>query len=108
MAFIFWLSSRAAPEYLRMVPIIYKLKLVHIVEYITMFFFLRYAFLKTTDYNLKEIFVLSLMIIVTFGLSDEFHQIFVQGRTAKFEDVLADGVGAIFGQGITLLLNKFC
>jgi VanZ family protein len=95
MALIFWLSSRPAPEFLKELPIIYKLKIVHIIEYAIMFLFAQNALFHTSKYSKIEICVLSLAIIVLFGLTDEFHQIFIQGRTARFEDVLADGVGGL-------------
>ena len=35
-----------------------------------------------------------LLACVGYGVSDEYHQSFVPGRTAEARDVLADGVGA--------------
>jgi len=102
MAFIFWLSSRPSPEELKMIPIIAKLKLVHIIEYGILYYLLWFAVGKTTSYGWFEIFILALFLTVLYGLTDEFHQIFVQGRTARLEDVAADGVGALLTQfGIT-------
>ncbi len=37
---------------------------------------------------------------VLYGISDEFHQSFVPGRTPDVQDLLADSVGAL---GVTLL-----
>ncbi len=34
---------------------------------------------------------------VIYGLSDEFHQSFVPGRTADLWDVVADGIGGLLG-----------
>ena len=34
-------------------------------------------------------------ISVSYGVSDEYHQSFVSGRTASIEDVLVDGLGAL-------------
>jgi len=95
MAFLFYLSSRPAPEELKWIPIIAKLKLVHIIEYGILYFLVWYAAMKTTSYNKLEVFSLALMFVILYGLTDEFHQIFVVGRTARFEDVVADGVGGI-------------
>ncbi len=41
-------------------------------------------------------------VVVTsfYGLSDEFHQSFVPGRTATARDLVADTVGAFLGVGI--------
>lgn len=46
---------------------------------------------------------------VLYGLSDEFHQMFVPGRTAAWDDVAADFYGALIGAalvGILYIINK--
>lgn len=46
---------------------------------------------------------------VLYGLSDEFHQRFVPGRTAAWDDVAADSRGAVSGAalvGILYIINK--
>lgn len=46
---------------------------------------------------------------VVYGMSDEFHQMFVAGRTAAWDDVRADFYGAVIGAafvGILYILNK--
>ena len=106
MAFLFYLSSWPVPEAARWLPIIAKLKLVHIIEYGALYFFLWYAIKKTTTYNKLETFSLALMITVLYGLTDEFHQIFVVGRTSRLIDVVADGAGGVIAQaGISISRN---
>jgi VanZ family protein len=34
---------------------------------------------------------------LAYGLTDEFHQLFVPGRSADLMDVLADGIGGLIG-----------
>ena len=41
--------------------------------------------------------VLLWVVAVAYGMSDEFHQSFVLGRTPAVADVLADAVGAFVG-----------
>lgn len=106
MALIFWLSSRPSPHELRLIPIIAHLKLVHLIEYGILYALVRYALIRSTDYSSRGIFALALMVTVLYGLSDEFHQIFVIGRTCRFEDVVADGVGGAICQGILLLKDN--
>ena len=106
MALLFYLSSRPVPEELKWLPIIAKLKIVHIIEYGILYLLLWHATIKTTAYNKREAFALALMITVLYGLTDEFHQVFVQARTARLEDVVADGVGGILAQaGISISSN---
>jgi VanZ family protein len=95
MALLFYLSSRPAPEELRWFPVIAKLKVVHIIEYGILYLFVRYAVIRTAAYDKLSVFALSLMITVLYGLTDEFHQIFVVARTSRLVDVAADGVGGI-------------
>ena len=38
--------------------------------------------------------LLAMMMVVLFALSDEFHQSFVEGRTSSLQDVLIDSFGA--------------
>lgn len=103
MALIFYLSSRPALEEVKWLPIVAKLKLVHMIEYGILYYLVYFAIVKTTKYNRLEVFCLALMIIILYGLTDEFHQIFVQGRTAKFVDVAADGVGGVLAQAGMML-----
>jgi len=107
MATIFLLSSRPAPEELKHFPIIAKLKLVHIIEYGILYLLVRYAIKRTTSYNKLEMFYLALMITILYGLTDEFHQIYVVSRTAKLEDAIANGVGGLLAQAGIGLSGKF-
>jgi VanZ family protein len=107
MAFLFYLSSRPAPEELKWIPTIAELKLVHIIEYGILYFLVWYAVIKTTSYNKLEAFTLALMVTILYGLTDEFHQIFVVGRTARLEDVAADVVGCILTQAGISISNNY-
>lgn len=106
MAIIFYMSSRPSPEEVKLLPIIAKLKLVHIIEYGVLSILAWWAIIKTTELNKTEAFVLALAITVLYGFTDEFHQIFVVGRTCRFMDVVADGVGGTLAQaGISISSN---
>jgi VanZ family protein len=98
MMFIFYLSSHPAPEEVRWLPVIAGLKVSHMIEYGILFFLVSYGLVRTTAYDKQSIFALGLMITVLYGLTDEFHQIFVATRTARLIDVVADGVGGILAQ----------
>ncbi|MFH1981786.1 MAG: VanZ family protein [Pseudomonadota bacterium] len=41
--------------------------------------------------------ILTIVFTVIYGISDEFHQSFVPGRSPEVLDVAADGVGALIG-----------
>lgn len=53
--------------------------------------------------------VRSVVFSVLYGLTDEFHQMFVAGRTAAWDDVAADLRGAVIGAalvGILYIINR--
>ena len=41
--------------------------------------------------------MLALAIAVGYAVTDEFHQMFVPGRTAELDDLAADAIGAVIG-----------
>jgi VanZ family protein len=43
---------------------------------------------------------------VLYGLSDEFHQSFVPGRTADLDDILADSVGGFVGVVLAIYMRE--
>jgi VanZ family protein len=47
---------------------------------------------------------LSGLLVAIYGLTDEFHQIFVPGRSADLHDALADAVGGLFGAAVAAAL----
>ena len=47
----------------------------------------------------------AVLFCILYGVSDEFHQSFVPGRTPDVKDLVADGVGAAAGAGALLLLK---
>ena len=107
MMFIFYLSSHPAPEEIKWLPVIAGLKVSHMIEYGILYLLVWYAIIKTTAYNALSAFALALMITVLYGLTDEFHQIFVSTRTARLIDVVADGAGGIMAQGAISVSGYF-
>lgn len=47
---------------------------------------------------------LAVALTVFYAASDEFHQLFVEGRAGRVSDVLIDGCGAVLGLALFLLL----
>lgn len=63
-----------------------------------------FNFLKTYNISLKKQIILTLLFAMIYASSDEFHQLFVDGRTARIFDVLLDTLGSTVG----ILLNMIC
>lgn len=69
-------------------------KAAHMGEYALLLFFIYYALKKGTTY--KYIFSLSLLVTFLYACSDEFHQLFIPGRSGQLKDVLIDTIGGLF------------
>lgn len=70
--------------------------------------FALYALLGALCYlwlhRLRRGFSTSMSIAALFAALDEFHQLFVDGRTGKFTDILLDCAGSACGIGAAFLL----
>lgn len=51
-------------------------------------------------------FIVGLIIIILYGVSDEIHQHFVPGRDASILDVMADIVGGSFGMLVAIKMYR--
>jgi len=69
-------------------------KLAHITEY-AIFTVLLYRALINSNVNKKKAAILSIILAVLYGASDEFHQSFTPGREPRIRDVLFDAFGSI-------------
>jgi len=97
MALIFALSHHPQLPHSDIVP--YYDKFLHVVAYAVLAAAWVFAF-KTGHENRPgrvRIFAAALAIAVLYGVSDEYHQMFVPGRSCEAADVLADALGAATG-----------
>ncbi len=107
MGLIFALSSFAidAPS-IRAFP--FQDKGVHFVEYAALGFLCAHATLNTWPQRHPfRTLALGAFLATAWGLSDEFHQAFVPGRSADHLDLLADAIGATTGASARGLLRWF-
>ncbi len=49
----------------------------------------------------------TIVVTVLYGISDEFHQSFVPGRTSDVADVAADAIGGTVAVGLAWLVARF-
>jgi len=94
---IFFLSSIPNfPERPEVLLFPFADKLAHIVEYAIFGFLLHIALVRSNKERLVEnSLFLSIIIGILYGISDEVHQYFVQGREADPLDAVMDAVGII-------------
>ena len=67
------------------------------MEYAVLGFLTVRAQKGTTEWPLNTIFWMAVLFCFLYGLSDEFHQIFVPGREASLGDAAADTIGGFLG-----------
>ena len=60
-----------------------------------------------SKYNVKHIYLISFIICVLYASSDEFHQLFVPGRSGQVTDVLIDLIGVVLGLLLVFLIRCF-
>lgn len=80
-------------------------KLAHFSIY-TIGGFLIVNFVNTYKLDYKKSFIYSVAIGALYACSDEFHQIFIDGRSGELRDVLIDTTGIITGVCIFLCVMK--
>jgi VanZ family protein len=69
-------------------------KAAHMTEYCILYILLRHAFLLT---DARKSSFWPFLIAALYAATDEYHQIFVPGRSATVSDVLIDSMGACAG-----------
>lgn len=71
-------------------------KTAHVIEY-GIFAVLLYRALRSEGVEKMSAGLISILIAVLYGASDEFHQGFTPGREPRVRDVAFDTIGAIAG-----------
>nr|WP_072831322.1 VanZ family protein [Clostridium collagenovorans] len=79
-------------------------KAAHITEYFILCFFI-YEALKI-DFSDKLLYILSILFTFFYAATDEFHQLFVVGRSGQIKDIFIDTTGAIIFL-ILVLIKKY-
>lgn len=81
--------------------------LVRKAAHVTVFFILGILVtMALLQHEIKKRFQAALLICVLYAVSDEVHQIFVDGRGAQIVDVFIDSCGALAGICLVLLISR--
>jgi VanZ family protein len=72
-------------------------KVFHFLEYLPFGLLVIRAFLKTRSSPKVNSLLLTVLVIIVYALSDEFHQRFVPDRQFDLIDALFDTIGALTG-----------
>ena len=81
----------------------YIRKLAHVSEY-AIFACFAVIHMFTWVEEKKRVYWLAVLISITYAATDEFHQLFVPGRSAEVRDVCIDGIGALIGAFISVVI----
>jgi VanZ family protein len=78
-------------------------KVAHFTEYLILYVFLFNALSENFDF--KRSLFLALIVTFLYSCTDEFHQLFIPGRTGRVRDIIIDTFGGSAGMGM-LYINK--
>lgn len=92
-----WPARDAIHYYLR--------KSAHVIEYAILGALMLRA-LRRGKPVVRWMLAAAWLLCTCYAATDEFHQIFVPGRTPKVTDVMIDSVGAALGIGMMFLLSR--
>jgi len=83
----------------------YIRKLAHFFLFFLLgLFFMTATSVSMNDKKAKDILFLTVLVCFIYAVSDEVHQIFVDGRSFQVLDILLDLCGSFFGGGMIFLL----
>jgi VanZ family protein len=130
--FIFYLSSQSdlsVPASIFKIPVMYELadiaknlglgfiidiaeyahehmdKVAHMFLYFGLGLLLHMTFKNSDNVILRKYAAIFAVIVgVLYGISDEYHQSFVPGRSSSVHDILADGIGVTIAQILFVIL----
>jgi VanZ family protein len=99
---IFAQSSFPSPDQLPSFK--YSDKALHLAAYGLLGVLFCRAFNSSERWRSRRVvlFILSVAATTAYGVSDEWHQSFVDGRSAEVADVAADFAGSVIGSGCFL------
>lgn len=58
------------------------------------------------EYDIKHLILISLLVCLLYSISDEFHQLFIDGRSGEIRDIIIDTIGSLTGITSYYILRK--
>ena len=80
-------------------------KLAHFTIYLILGI-LVLLFIREFKLDFKYTFIIPILICFIYAISDETHQLFVEGRSGELRDIFIDTLGSCIGISLTLLWCK--
>ncbi|RXZ83402.1 VanZ family protein [Paenibacillaceae bacterium] len=82
-------------------------KNAHFFSYLLLGMLAAYAVRKVSSHSFWRRAVYALGLCVLFAISDELHQLYVPGRSARVFDVMIDSAGATVGIALTMAWQRW-
>jgi VanZ family protein len=79
-------------------------KVVHALVYAVLGGLVFVALSYHSSLSKRRLVALAAVLALGYGLSDEFHQLFVRNRSADLYDAMADGIGGLVGAALAALV----
>jgi VanZ family protein len=103
---LLWLFPDISEERIAFVHFIVR-KIAHLSEYAILGLLAARAFITSSRGALRSLwFLFSLLLVIVYALSDEYHQSFVPARTGSIYDSLIDMTGGLIGLLLVALWRK--
>jgi VanZ family protein len=103
---VLWLFPQTSEETLRLIHLIIR-KAGHLTEYAILALLAARAFRTSTRELLRRRwFWVSLLFVVAYSLTDEFHQSFVPSRGASIYDSMIDSLGGLTALALLALRRR--
>ena len=103
---VIWLFPHASSATLATIHFLVR-KVGHLTEYAVLALLAARAFQTSSRELLRNRwFWVSLLFVVAYSLSDEFHQSFVPSRTASIYDCMIDSVGGLVALVLLAIRNR--
>ncbi|MFZ5559690.1 MAG: VanZ family protein [Patescibacteria group bacterium] len=80
-------------------------KIAHILEFAILTLLL-YRAIVVDEPRINKAIIFSLIIALFYALSDEYHQIFVEGRQGSFRDAGIDSIGILIVALVCYIKNR--
>ena len=84
---------------------LYFREFAHACEFLILSIFIC-LLLKNYNLKSKKILIISILICLIYSCIDEFHQLFVHGRSFELKDILLDNIGSVIGNTIFYIFNR--
>lgn len=104
MGVIFYFSNQPKDVLISLFPFEVNFDLGHLVMYFILALLCFYSLNKTS--RNKYLYTWVLLIVFTYGISDEFHQSFIPGRTSDVFDLIMDTTGSFLALIIIAIKSK--